>query len=384
MRSSDLWFRPIETRVGPDGALYVVDFYNQAVIHNDTRGPQHGPANAAVRPDRDHYFGRIWRVQHKQATKLDVPALESRAICPGLLRAMETSPNAHVKQTAWRLAQENFAVDPRLAQHQAADGQQGAGALRAARAARRPPPQRTAVLDTFAAADRQLDEVGDRRRRNRAGRRLRDRARSPTRVRQALADFVTAVLPAALPAMPSSLLVAAAAAGPAGVGAQGAVVRAVARMEGGTLVHGRPATTAGAAEAARRSCDDGGGAADRRAVGQGGRAAARAPSVTRALLLQRRAWRSESERRPACRARREPSRACRRAGRRRWPRSRRCSPTPAVSDALKARLVATLGESPAADVDAVMIAALARTELDADLRSDPASVRSRRSRCSRR
>ncbi|MFN0079332.1 MAG: PVC-type heme-binding CxxCH protein [Prosthecobacter sp.] len=67
IRSKDLWFRPIENRVGPDGALYVVDFYNQAVIHNDTRGPIHGPANAAVRPDRDHYFGRIWKVQHKQA-----------------------------------------------------------------------------------------------------------------------------------------------------------------------------------------------------------------------------------------------------------------------------------------------------------------------------
>jgi putative membrane-bound dehydrogenase-like protein len=67
MRSKDLWFRPIETRVGPDGALYVVDFYNQAVIHNDTRGPIHGPANAAVRPDRDHYFGRVWKVNHKQA-----------------------------------------------------------------------------------------------------------------------------------------------------------------------------------------------------------------------------------------------------------------------------------------------------------------------------
>uniref|UniRef100_UPI0037C5EB35 DUF7133 domain-containing protein n=1 Tax=Prosthecobacter sp. TaxID=1965333 RepID=UPI0037C5EB35 len=70
IRSKDLWFRPIENRVGPDGALYVVDFYNQAVIHNDTRGPIHGPANAAVRPDRDHYFGRIWKVQHKQATKV--------------------------------------------------------------------------------------------------------------------------------------------------------------------------------------------------------------------------------------------------------------------------------------------------------------------------
>ena len=46
IRSSNLWFRPIEVRLGPDGALYVVDFCNQAVIHNDTRGPVHGPANA--------------------------------------------------------------------------------------------------------------------------------------------------------------------------------------------------------------------------------------------------------------------------------------------------------------------------------------------------
>ena len=50
---SDLWFRPIHTRVGPDGALYVVDFYNQAAIHNDTRGPAHGAHNAASRPDRE-------------------------------------------------------------------------------------------------------------------------------------------------------------------------------------------------------------------------------------------------------------------------------------------------------------------------------------------
>ena len=105
MRSRDLWFRPIETRVGPDGALYVVDFYNQAVIHNDTRGPLHGPANAAVRPDRDHYFARIWKVQHKQARKLPPPSLNRRDL-PSLLRAMDTHPNAQVKLTAWRLAQE--------------------------------------------------------------------------------------------------------------------------------------------------------------------------------------------------------------------------------------------------------------------------------------
>jgi putative membrane-bound dehydrogenase-like protein len=98
IRSQNLWFRPIENRVGPDGALYIVDFCNQAVIHNDTRGPTHGPANAAVRPDRDHYYGRIWKVQHKEAkapkkvetvTRGAVPAQGSKA-----LRAYEAAKKA--------------------------------------------------------------------------------------------------------------------------------------------------------------------------------------------------------------------------------------------------------------------------------------------------
>src|SRR5205085_8707581 len=66
----DKWYRPVETRIGPDGALYALDFYNQAVVHNDTRGPQHNGVNAAVRPDRDHYFGRIHRIDHKEAKKI--------------------------------------------------------------------------------------------------------------------------------------------------------------------------------------------------------------------------------------------------------------------------------------------------------------------------
>lgn len=110
IRSKDLWFRPIENRIGPDGALYVVDFYNQAVIHNDTRGPQHGPAGAAVRPDRDHYFSRIWKVQHKDAKKLDVPVLDKSKF-QDLSKVIKTSPNAHVKQLAWRLATETLGFE---------------------------------------------------------------------------------------------------------------------------------------------------------------------------------------------------------------------------------------------------------------------------------
>ncbi|WP_395733010.1 PVC-type heme-binding CxxCH protein [Prosthecobacter sp.] len=102
IRSKDLWFRPIENRVGPDGALYVVDFYNQAVIHNDTRGPVHGPANAAVRPDRDHYFGRIWKVQHKQATKAVKQSKNPNArMGSDALKAYETAEKA-VKTGAGR------------------------------------------------------------------------------------------------------------------------------------------------------------------------------------------------------------------------------------------------------------------------------------------
>ncbi|HEV8541581.1 MAG TPA: PVC-type heme-binding CxxCH protein, partial [Verrucomicrobiae bacterium] len=96
---SDLWFRPIHTRVGPDGALYVVDFYNQAAIHNDTRGPKHGANNAAVRPDRDHHLGRIWRVQHKQEKQFPKASFATAA---ELVEDLN-HPNGWVRSTAERL-----------------------------------------------------------------------------------------------------------------------------------------------------------------------------------------------------------------------------------------------------------------------------------------
>lgn len=106
---SDLWFRPVHTRVGPDGALYVVDFYNQAAIHNDTRGPKHGARNAAVRPDRDHHFGRVWRVQHKNPRANTVPKLAT-VDTAGLVAALD-HPNGWVRDTAHRLLVERAAKD---------------------------------------------------------------------------------------------------------------------------------------------------------------------------------------------------------------------------------------------------------------------------------
>ncbi len=109
LAGKDLWFRPVHLRVGPDGAMYLLDFYNQAIVHNDPRGPKQGPTNAALRPDRDHDHGRIWRVQHKRAAKLAIPDL-ARADAAGLARALE-HPNGWVRGTAERLLVERGSAD---------------------------------------------------------------------------------------------------------------------------------------------------------------------------------------------------------------------------------------------------------------------------------
>jgi len=111
---SDLWFRPVHTRIGPDGAMYVLDFYNQAISHNDIRGVAHGMGNAAIRPDRDHEHGRIWRVQHKQARSNPVPNLATATSLE--LTAALAHPNAWVRNTAQRLLTErnDLTVTPAL------------------------------------------------------------------------------------------------------------------------------------------------------------------------------------------------------------------------------------------------------------------------------
>ncbi len=64
MESSDLWFRPVATAIGPDGCLYVVDWYNKIISHNEV------PRN---HPDRDKTRGRIWRVKPVGVKLYDVP-----------------------------------------------------------------------------------------------------------------------------------------------------------------------------------------------------------------------------------------------------------------------------------------------------------------------
>ena len=100
LRSMDHWFCPIDVSFGPDGALYVLDFYTPVVAHNDTRGPLHSKSGASVRPDREHYFGRVYRIQHESAPKLAIPDL-SKADVAGLIAAF-SHPNKVVRFNALR------------------------------------------------------------------------------------------------------------------------------------------------------------------------------------------------------------------------------------------------------------------------------------------
>jgi putative heme-binding domain-containing protein len=53
MTSEDLWFRPVDIKMGPDGALYILDFYNKVIGHYEV---------PLTHPGRDRNRGRIWRV----------------------------------------------------------------------------------------------------------------------------------------------------------------------------------------------------------------------------------------------------------------------------------------------------------------------------------
>ena len=54
--SEDPWFRPVDVKLGPDGALYLADFYNSIIGHYEV------PLN---HPKRDKIRGRIWRITYK-------------------------------------------------------------------------------------------------------------------------------------------------------------------------------------------------------------------------------------------------------------------------------------------------------------------------------
>jgi putative heme-binding domain-containing protein len=87
--TDDRWFRPVDTKVGPDGAIYMADWYDSRLTHVDPRDTW------------DHDHGRIYRLEAtdaKPVKSFDLAKLSNDELIETL-----KNPNKWYRQTALRL-----------------------------------------------------------------------------------------------------------------------------------------------------------------------------------------------------------------------------------------------------------------------------------------
>lgn len=91
LTSSDTRFRPVAVHFGPDDSLYVVDWYNPIISHNEV---------PRTHPDRDRERTRVWRIRASGAPRFeptDVTKFDARELLAGL-----ESPRMFVQRASWR------------------------------------------------------------------------------------------------------------------------------------------------------------------------------------------------------------------------------------------------------------------------------------------
>jgi len=98
IKTSHVAFRPIDVKMGPDGAIYIADWYNPIIQHGevDFRDPR-----------RDHTRGRIWRVTAKGRPLVERPKLVN-ASTEELLAALK-APEDWTRHHAKRVLKERGA-----------------------------------------------------------------------------------------------------------------------------------------------------------------------------------------------------------------------------------------------------------------------------------
>ena len=97
--SSDRWCRPVMTRTGPDGGLWIVDMYRYMIEHPQWL-PEVGKQELAPYYRAGDDRGRIWRVVAEQGTARPLPRLDSRDT-EGLVAAL-SGPNGTLRDLAQR------------------------------------------------------------------------------------------------------------------------------------------------------------------------------------------------------------------------------------------------------------------------------------------
>jgi len=127
--SSDAWSAPVAARVGPDGALWIADWYNPIIQHNvvfryynaargydqphspyqsgEKKGP--GKGNAYDTPLRDDKHGRIWRIVPDKGSVRKETGIDPSK--PASLVAALSSPSQLIRLQAQRVLVENGAKE---------------------------------------------------------------------------------------------------------------------------------------------------------------------------------------------------------------------------------------------------------------------------------
>lgn len=114
--SSDEWVSPVQAKVGPDGSLWIADWYNFIIQHNPTpseeRGgydAENGEGNAHINPNRDRTHGRIYRLTYKGGEESEPMSL-SKDDPDALVEALGND-NMFWRLTAQRLLVERGETD---------------------------------------------------------------------------------------------------------------------------------------------------------------------------------------------------------------------------------------------------------------------------------
>lgn len=95
LTSSSRSFRPVDIKIGPDGAIYVLDWYNPIIGHYQ----------ASMRhPDRDKTHGRIWKITATDRPLLRTPDLANTAV-EALLDLLKTEDHWTLYQVRRLLAE---------------------------------------------------------------------------------------------------------------------------------------------------------------------------------------------------------------------------------------------------------------------------------------
>ena len=89
LRTADKWFRPVHTAIGPEGAIYLADFYDARITHVDPRD------------NWDRSNGRIYRLRVKDAKP--VPSRNLRRASTEELVALLSDPAQWTREQSRRL-----------------------------------------------------------------------------------------------------------------------------------------------------------------------------------------------------------------------------------------------------------------------------------------